>query len=501
MYGFTAEKDAGEQFFKGAQKQGFDYYSGFIFASKLNKNIQALAIGDFEARFGQGLILWSGLAYGKSADIMNVKKSARPLKQYSSVNEALFMRGAGITLNFSKHLSLTTFGSYRLRDGNLQDSTVVDDAGATAFLKSGLHRTAAEAADRNTVSHIMGGASIKFRKQGLQLAANGVYNRLSKELNPNLDIYNQFNFSGKNLLNTSIDYSYIYKNCNFFGETAVSDNGGVATVNGLLLGLDRMVSMSVVHRHYDRNYHVLQGAGFGEGKNTNNENGLFMGLRISPKREWILTGYFDLFKRNWLLSQTDAPSVGHEYLFQINHRPVRGTEIYLRYKSETKEENAANNETQLNYIVSTRRQSLRLHFSHKLSKGVELRSRAELVLFNNGIETKNSKGFVIYQDLILKPILSPIQFTGRIAVFNTDNYDTRIYAYENEILYSTSVPAYYNRGTRLYLTARYRPLKALTLEGRIAQTYYANQKTFGSGLDEIQAPHRTEVKLQARITF
>ncbi len=35
QYGVTGDKDAGEQFFKGAQKNGFDFYSFHFFARKL----------------------------------------------------------------------------------------------------------------------------------------------------------------------------------------------------------------------------------------------------------------------------------------------------------------------------------------------------------------------------------------------------------------------------------------------------------------------------------
>ena len=55
QYGVVAEKDAGEQFFKGGQPYGFDFYSFHLFATKLGR-IQSLAIGDFTVNMGQGLI-------------------------------------------------------------------------------------------------------------------------------------------------------------------------------------------------------------------------------------------------------------------------------------------------------------------------------------------------------------------------------------------------------------------------------------------------------------
>lgn len=54
--GVTGEKDAGEQFFKGAQKQGFDFYSAHAFF-KGGKYIRSAVIGDYQIQVGQGLNL------------------------------------------------------------------------------------------------------------------------------------------------------------------------------------------------------------------------------------------------------------------------------------------------------------------------------------------------------------------------------------------------------------------------------------------------------------
>ena len=52
--GVTTEKDAGEEFFKGSQPNGFDYYSAHFYLRDIGK-IKNLAIGDYHAQFGQGL--------------------------------------------------------------------------------------------------------------------------------------------------------------------------------------------------------------------------------------------------------------------------------------------------------------------------------------------------------------------------------------------------------------------------------------------------------------
>ena len=75
-WGLTMEKDAGEEFFKGSMKQGFDFYSGHLFVLNMGV-LKSAALGDFQAQFGQGLVFWSGLAFGKSSDGVSIKRNAK----------------------------------------------------------------------------------------------------------------------------------------------------------------------------------------------------------------------------------------------------------------------------------------------------------------------------------------------------------------------------------------------------------------------------------------
>lgn len=116
---------------------------------------------------------------------------------------------------------------------------------------------------------------------------------------------------------------------------------------------------------------------------------------------------------------------------------------------------------------------------------------------NKGVNKEN--GFLSFFDFIYKPMMKPISGVLRLQYFETDGYNSRIYAYENDVLYSYSIPAFSDKGFRYYLTLNYDLTKKLSFWLRWAQTIYKNRNTVGSGLDEIQGSRRTEVKLQARL--
>ena len=87
-------------------------------------------------------------------------------------------------------------------------------------------------------------------------------------------------------------------------------------------------------------------------------------------------------------------------------------------------------------------------------------------------DDQKSKGFVAYQDLIYAPKSIPFKVQTRFAIFDTDDYDTRIYAYENDVLYAFSVPAYYGKGTRFYLNLNYKLNRTFNFWLRYSQTYF-----------------------------
>ena len=502
--GITAEKDRGEEFFTGSNKQGFDFYSAHLFLKDYNRTIKAIAIGDYQVSFGQGLILFSGFGAGKSSYVMNIKRNARTLRPYTSVNESNFQRGAAVTLAFGDHLEVTALASYRQRDGNVleQDTSDVDQdiRQASSLDIDGLHRTPNEIEDENVIGQQTFGGRLRWKGDRGHIALNALYEQIDAELSATERPYNRFYFRGDRLFNASLDYSFIFQNYNFFGETAVSDNGAIATINGLLMGLDRKVDLAILLRHFPRNYQALFPNPLAEGTNARNETGLYLGLEVRPHRFWKISAYFDAWTFPWLRFDVDAPSRGYEYRARLTYFRKRDLEVYVEVRNETKERNIGVIDRKNDFILPNQAFQTRLHFSKKVNKSVELRSRIDVGFASNDINT-TQRGFVIYQDVIYKPIGFPLSFTTRFALTDTDGFNARYYSFENNLLYTFSIPAYYNRGSRFYINLRYKGIRNLTLEARIAQTYWRNQDTFGSGLEEIQGPRRTQVSAQVKYKF
>ena len=98
-------------------------------------------------------------------------------------------------------------------------------------------------------------------------------------------------------------------------------------------------------------------------------------------------------------------------------------------------------------------------------------------------------------------MMKPFAGNIRLQYFETEGYNSRIYAYENDVLYSFSIPAFYDKGYRVYINFSYNVTKKLTLWARWARAYYPEKNSIGSGLDEINGSNKTTINFQMMYKF
>jgi hypothetical protein len=498
--GVTGEKDPGEQFFQGAQKNGFDFYSFHAFY-KGGKYLKAVAIGDYQIQIGQGLNLWSGYAFGKTADVSNVKRSANPIKSYTSVDESRFLRGAAFDLGW-KDFSFTGFASAKKVDASgIADSLFDDLQYVTSINLSGLHRTNSEIERKNVLTEYITGGNLRFATRGLQLGVAGIFQGYDKDFNKAVQPYNQFDFRGKDMYSLSGDYSWVFQNFNFFGETSWSShNGSWANLHGFLASIDTKASLSVIYRNYSPGYQTFYNNGFSEGSNTQNEKGLYAGLKVKFSPIWTFNGYVDFFKFPWLKYQIDGPSQGNERLAQLSYKPTKTFEIYARYRYQNKQRNSRFSDGTVTALENVVQQNYRINVSYAVNEFFTLKSRIEWVSIQRPSQPFE-KGLLVTQDLLFKPKNLPFDLSLRYALFDTDSYDTRIYSFENNALYAFAVPAHYYQGNRAYVLVRYSFLHYFDLWVRYGVFIYNNRTSIGSGAEEILGDKKSDITIQLRVSF
>lgn len=492
QFGFTGEKDAGEQAWSSYNKV-FDFYSGHLQMNDIWK-FKTINLGDFSASFGQGLVLNTNYGLGKSAMALNVMNRNEGLKKYSSTDEYNFFRGAGATVKFDK-LNLTAFYSIKKIDGDTANGVFA------SIKKDGLHRTPSNIDKKHNVWMQVVGANASYRQQFFRLGATFLNVQLDHTLTPNPANYNYYYFSGKKQTLGSIDYKARWRKILFFGEMAFSDQqNGVATLNGITMTPISQVGVALLHRYYSKEYYSLFSNAFGETSSNNNEEGLYMAVEVNPFSNWKFMAFADAYRFSWYKFGIDAPSDGYEYLFRADFMPNRDVNMYWRFRFEQKEKNisALNNTT--TYIGDLKKGSVRYLLKYELAKNLKLQNIVE----GSYAKTEDSaatRGLLLAQDLSYSFMKIPVSVYVRYEFFDIESYDNRIYSYERDVLYAFSIPAMNGRGSRCYLNLKYSATDQISIYSKIAQTVYMDKESIGSSQEEISGNKKTDIRILLRMKF
>lgn len=488
----NAEKDAGEPFFREKQRFGFDHYGVSLYAKDVGI-FKELLLGNYALQIGQGLVMWNGLSFGKGAMMTSSARQGVGLRSYTSMNEHNYLSGLSTRLSIDKW-EITPFISWRKLSGNrslAEDGRYI----ISSISASGLHRTPNEQRNRRAINQGVVGIDVTYRYKRLKLGAVGVYTQYDGTIVHDGSRRHAYSFEDDRLINFGVNYQYTFRNIYLFGETAHEYGRGWATLNGLIASLHPKVSAFANYRNYQRNYHAVFAQALGEGSAVANEEGVYTGIMLHPSRKWEWMSYIDMFRFPWLRYRVDEPSAGMDLLSQLTYTWYKIGRVSLRYRHRLKQENNRDRPPE-RVVVDARKDQLRLAFQYKLSAKWEIRTRAEGVRYEK--EGRTDFGWMAYQDVFWKPDRLPIQVNMRLAVFATDSYDARLYAYENDVLYASAFPMYNGKGGRSYVNLRYRIGRKTDFWLRYARNRYLNVETVGSGLDQSEGPHRSDIKVQFR---
>jgi len=97
------------------------------------------------------------------------------------------------------------------------------------------------------------------------------------------------------------------------------------------------------------------------------------------------------------------------------------------------------------------------------------------------------------QDLAYRFAGIPVTLWTRFCIYNTDDWDSKIYLYENDLLYSFSIPALSGKGTRSYIMLKWDIGDLAELRVK-----YGLASLSGSGASQSQTD---ELKIQFSIRF
>lgn len=463
--GILTEKDPGE-------KELWDHQV-FSLQWKNRGRFKQIILGDYYVHWGQGLMMGSGFKLGKGAEpVLGTKRGADGFRVHQSVTEAGGFRGSAVHWGKEKWQSGSWVSMKRV-DANRSGSEF------SSLQSAGLHRTESELEDRNAVTESQVGTFIKYRKAQWQLGVAALFTRFDAEfVKANLP-YTYFQFRGNQYGIASLAGTYYGKNYLVFSELAYAKVP--AWVAGLAYSASKKWEVGVHLRHYPEKFRSLYGAAFGENTLPQNEVGQYLGIKFTPKKQLFFSGHYDRYRFPWIKFGERAPMHGSDFAFRMQWQAHKKQQIKMVLR--------AKNGTEWNRNPSYTGGAL-LTWDRKWVEAFHTQSTWQVKLVNG-------RGQAWVQDIEGK--WKNLQWRGRVAWFSTDSYDSRIYAYENDVLYTSSFSAYSGKGFRFYMNVKVRMNRNIDLWVRWARSRVAD--TIGSGWDELTGNKKTDFRLQLRYQF
>lgn len=484
-WGLAASQDAGEPFFSGRNKWGYDY-SSFYFQIQKAHRLKNLTLGRYRLNFGMGLALNNNFGLGKLTTLYHLGQGNGRIRTHSSLSDANYLQGAAATIALTKDWDLSVFISYRKIDATLNKDTNT----IATIIKTGYHRTPKEMDKKHDASEILYGSHLNWFHNGFHAGLTAFHYQLDKALQPAEAIYRHYYPKGKSFYNISADYGYISRRLTFQGETATGDCHALATIHSLSVLLTEELTLIALHRFYSYKYYSLFSNSFSEGSRIQNENGIYIGVNWSPSRQLTLMAYTDYAYFAW--PNYLMPANAHAWDQFLSAAWTRNHwHIFAQYRLKIK------NKTSLK-VPST-------------DQYTQQRGRAAVTYANGPLSSKlqldlsdykyggHSTGFM--NSFEISYTYKNTFLTGNFGYFHTGDYDSRLFIYEPGLLYQLSFPSFYGKGIRYSIMAKTTIIKNLQVTVKAGTTDYFDRNHISSGDQLIHKSAITDLELQIRWKF
>lgn len=484
-YGLTAENDPGESFsFRGAW--GTDFLSGHVMYNTSGL-LRRVIIGDYSLRFGEGLVFnggnWQG-AWLSAPSFMTGRMAVTP---YTSTEENRFLRGAACLFG-SMTAGAVIFGSV-----NMTDARVIIDSDSNAvavsnLVNGGVHVGNSSLEARNSLTESIAGMHLTFSGEKVRGGLTSSATWFSLPFRPDMSKpWNVNSFTGGRLVNLSFDIKAGTGPLLFFAEAACSCPGSWAAIGGWRAKPSGRLTMNMMARHFSAGYHAFHAGAFRAGSGSSGEAGMAASIHLEAARHLFISAGADHYRIPGPRYRSSSSSYGNRLEVKCEYLPTDDLTFRLTYTFSSREYDLPVSTGVSDSQVSGRR-GISMMFSFDPSDRVRLATRASAC----STTPSGEKGYMLCQDLSFTPGGLPVTVWLRYALCTSDGYDSRLYAWENDLHSWFSIPALYGECSRSYVMVSWKPAHRVELRGKYVIS------TSGS---EFSKDIEQEIRVQGRIVF
>ncbi len=466
LLGCTIDKDHGEKILTDNYKP--EFFSAYL-QFPLSASKTQFIIGDYRVRFGQGLTVWHGYSPGVSPVNPNLVRGSSRITPYSSSDENNFFRGIAMSSSVSK-TNINLYLSSNRIDANLE---LLPDSGrlVRSLYDSGIHNTALGNSKRDVLSEYSAGLNLNrnFNLFNIGLSITGTI--FSENITPCDISGSNMDFKGKSNMVMSVDHAASLNKLYIYGETAVTDKGKIALVQGLRLIPDDRITLNILYAFTSLSYSSYHGHVFGKETVNNFNKSVLVNITIDLAPNLSLHSGIINQKDLWYAYQSAKFPVSTRYMTEIIWEPFDNISLKYSYRQKKYLE-----DTSVDRGIEISRQasinSNRLHINLKPLEALKLSGRFEI----SSEPYTGKKGYMAYQGARLDLTHCPLSIITRFYSYYIESFNTRIYAWEDDLLYHPSIPAFIGKGTRGYIVLDYHPENLISIRFKYGISNYVRDK-------------------------
>lgn len=472
----------------GESRSFYDHLSGYIQYQKSNLKI---IIGDYKPSYGQG-VTFSSSSFFSSNSPSEIINNYNRIKGYAQSDENHYLRGIAIEKGLHRFRIFGYYSNHR-RDASIKNNDTLSYF--NSLLNDGIHISETQKKKEDALKEESYGGALEYRDKRFKVIGYAHQANYALPLLKRNTITGEYFSPIAHQHYLGLSYHIYLSRFHLFGEIASDPFNQIGHLHGIYGLIWPFYKVTLGYRYYPQEYYMPYGNSYAIHSSCKNEQGPFLLQRFEVSKKISFLNSLSYFSEDQRIgTKSFISKEAYKVNTTINYIKSSSTAFQVKY--QFKSSNKSFQKNQRCYPYDYNYQNFRLQGTKQLSSLFEVKTEFQYSKVHH--KGKNEKGMLgmIYGKLNLASISTTYLQT---TFFHTDSFYSRIFTYENDLLYNFSIPSYYGQGFHLFLLERIKLKQWCSLSTKIGYTQFIKTNQLSETSKASETIHTTSFKIMLRL--